>query len=225
MTTIATWNLHHMGRQVRIPDGVSAVIKAQAPDVLVLTEYVDRGKRADFLDSLHGMGYAHVSHTGQKSGQNQVLVASLVEHEDGQLQPPSVDEAADSNFMHRHLPAPKLHVVGFRVPYYQTEDPRKLGPYWRQFSRAALGAISSRVVFIGDFNVARTKKDEAGNAALNKLTKAGYRLLGPVDGVERALVSPSLTVRWFSVIEAVAGYRLTGTRGLSDHPMLVIDVE
>jgi exonuclease III len=225
MTSIATWNLHHMGRQLKIRDGVAEVIAHQRPDVLVFTEYVERTVRSDLRAAFKRMRYQEAAISLHGKGQNQVLLASLEDQEDGDIPAPEVDEAACTNFLSRHLRTLDLDVVGFRVPYYQAEDPRKLGPYWEQFTRAAREAIDSRVVFIGDFNVGRTKKDEAGNATLNKLTKAGYRLLGPVDGADRALVSPSLTVRSFSVIEAVAGYRLTGKKGLSDHPMLVVDVE
>ena len=130
MTTIATWNLHHMGREVKIPKGVLPVIEAERPDVLVLTEWVDRGRRADFLYGLQRVGYGHVHQSAAAKGQNQVLVASTVEQEDGAVQAPDVqvpdvDEAAQTNFLHRFLPSKRLHVVGFRVPHYQSEKPRK----------------------------------------------------------------------------------------------------
>jgi len=57
MTTIATWNLHHMRRQMEISEGVPAVIAHVRPDVLVLTEYVDRGKRGTLENALKEVGY------------------------------------------------------------------------------------------------------------------------------------------------------------------------
>lgn len=228
MAKIATWNLHHMGRELRIPDGVPKVIEQVKPDVLVLTEYVDRRRRADFLFRLAQMGYARVTQTEPARGQNQVLVASVVEHQDGELVAPDVDEAAATNFRHVFVPSKRLHVVGFRVPHYLSERPvrpEKLVDYWRGFTRMALGIASQKVVFIGDFNVGQGKFDAAGQAALRKLVKAGYRMCGEVSGLDRALVSGSLTVQSFSVIEAAAGYRLAGKGGLSDHSMLLVDVE
>lgn len=227
MTTIATWNLHHMGRELKIPDGVPKVIEQVKPDVLVLTEYVDRRRRAEFLFRLAKMGYAKVTQTEPASGQNQVLVASVVEHEDGELVAPDVSVAATTNFRHVFVPSQRLHVVGFRVPHYQSERPvrpEQLEQYWRQFTKLALGMASHKVVFIGDFNVGNGKFDGPGQAALRKLVKAGYRMCGEEGGLDRALVSGSLTVQSFSLIEAAAGYRLAGKGGLSDHPMLVVDV-
>ena len=228
MTTIATWNLHHMGRELGIPQGVLPVIRHVNADVLVLTEYVGRtGRRTEFLHGLLRAGYGHVQQTEGASGQNQVLIASQVEQEDGDRAAPDVDEAAQTNFLHRFLPSARLHVVGFRVPHYPSErppKPEKLVEYWRQFTRLALGLASQKAVFIGDFNVGNTPADAPGQAALRKLVKAGYRMCAQEGGLDRALVSGSLTVQSFAVIEAAAGYRLAGTGGLSDHPMLVVDV-
>lgn len=228
MTTIATWNLHHMGRTLKIPDGVPKAIEQVKPDVLVLTEYVDRRTRADFLYKLTKAGYTRVTQTAPAAGQNQVMVASVVEHEDGDLVAPDVSVAAATNFLHVFLPSQRLHVVGFRVPHYQSErpvDPEKLERYWRQFTKLALGMASHQVVFIGDFNVGNGKFDGPGQAALKKLVKSGYRMCAQEGGLDRALVSGSLMVQSFTVIEAAAGYRLAGKGGLSDHAMLVVNVE
>ena len=43
-------------------------------------------------------------------------------------------------------------------------------------------------------------------------------------GVDRALVSAALELHGWQVVEEAAGLRLTGEGGLSDHPMLVIEV-
>jgi exonuclease III len=231
MTTIATWNLHHMGREVTIPNGVVPVIEAVHPDVLLLTEYVDRGDRAVFQAELRDKcGYAlpRVSPAGKEPRQNQVLVASRVEQEDADLHAPEVDEAAKTNFLHQRFRELDLEVVGFRVPHYQSEKPKrpeKLVEYWRQFTDAALGRVSKKIVFIGDFNVGSTRMDAVGRDALKKLVKAGYRMCAEEGGLDRALVSPALKVRSFSMIESVGPHRLTGQGGLSDHPMLVVEVE
>ena len=87
-------------------------------------------------------------------------MASVAAHEEGELVAPDVDEAAATNFQHVFLPTKRLHVVGFRVPHYQSErpvKPEKLVSYWRQFTRAALGIASQKVVLIGDFNVGNGK--------------------------------------------------------------------
>jgi len=224
MTKIATWNLHHMGREIDIPDGVPAVIAQVRPDVLVLTEYVDRGGRVAFETALKEVGYVAGSVSRAGAGQNQVLIASRVEQVAGTLQPPKVDEAASTNFLHQWLPTLELNVIGFRAPYYQAEDPRKLRPYWEGLKEGALRVASSRTVYIGDFNWCPGAREKDAAEAVEALLGAGYRMLPDGGGVDRALVSTALELRGWQVVEEAAGLRLTGEGGLSDHPMLVVEV-
>lgn len=228
MTTIATWNLHHVGKERRIPDGVTKVIEQVKADVLVLTEYVDRGGRASFKATLKQLGYVAYAVSSLGKGQNQVLVATAEEQDKGGLAAPDVDEAAETNFLHCRIPTLDLDVVGFRVPHYQSErpvQPEKLEDYWQQFTMKALGTVSKRVVFIGDFNVGIEDVDIPGQKALRKLVEAGYRMCAEDGGLDRALLSPKAKLRSFSVLESVGDYRLTGKGGLSDHAMLVVEVE
>lgn len=233
MTTFATWNLHHMGIEASIPPEVVAVIERVRPDVLVLTEYVDRGGRGDFVAALKRLDYwkPKCSDRGREPRQNQVLVASLEAREDGRLQAPKVDEAARTNFLHRVIPKIELNVVGFRVPHYQGENPvnpEKPVNYWQQFKEMALGEAGKRFLFIGDFNIGDKGIDESGRRAVRHLVGKGFRLAGEVGGRDRALLSPRVRLKSLSVIENAGGYRLTGSKGekaLSDHPMLIVDVE
>ena len=138
-----------------------------------------------------------------------------------------VDEAARTNFLHRRIPDFDLDIVGFRVPFYQGEkpvQPEKLVEYWGQFTEMALGKVSEKAVFIGDFNVGKDTVDIPGQRALQRLVEAGYRMCAEEGGLDRALLSPKLKLRSFSVIEAVGEHMLTGKGGLSDHSMLVVDV-
>ena len=225
MTTIATWNLHHMARQLEIGDGVVEVIRAVRPDVLVLTEYVDRGSRAPFEMSLKDIGYMAGAVTSAGVGQNQVLIASRMEQVPGTLNAPDVDEAAGTNFLHCWLPTLEINVVGFRAPYYQGEDPSKLTPYWEGLKIGALSLARARTIYIGDFNWGRGKCDEPATHAIGELKAAGYQLVPADGGLDRALVSQALAPRQCQIIEEAAGHRLTGDGGLSDHPMLVVEVE
>jgi hypothetical protein len=225
MTTIATWNLHHMGREIEIPDGVAEVIGQVRPDVLVLTEYVDRGGRAAFEAKLKEVGYVAGPVSRAGTGQNQVLIASRVEQVAGTLQPPEVDEAAATNFLHQWLPTLELNVIGFRAPYYQAEDPRKLKPYWEGLKEGALKVASSRTVYIGDFNWCPGAREKDAAQAIDAILATGYRMLPEGGGVDRALVSAALDVHVWQLVEETAGLRLTGEGGLSDHPMLVVEVE
>ena len=230
MPRIATWNLHHMTRELKIPKGVLSVIESVRSDVLVLTEYVDRGGRADFVAALKRIGYRQpeCSDGGKEPRQNQVLVASLETQEDRKIEAPKIDEASRTNFLHRSIPTLQLDVVGFRVPHYQSAKPimrEELERYWQQFKKTALGAANQRVVFIGDFNIGNKAIDESGRRALRHLVSKGFRLVGEEDGLDRALLTPELRLKSFSVLYEVADMALTGKGGLSDHPMLVVEVK
>lgn len=227
MTTIATWNLHHMGNHRAIKEGTLEVIAKVRPDVLVLTEYVDRDNRTDFRAGLRSLEYLEPMVSPQGKGQNQVLVASRDAQEDGGLEAPDVDDAARTNFLHRRIPRLGLGVVGFRVPYYQGEmpvQPEKLVDYWGQFKRMALGEADRTVVFIGDFNIGKDDVDEPGRKAVASLVGKGFRLVGEVGGLDRALLTPEIQLKSFSVLYEVAGMPLTGKGGLSDHPMLIVEI-
>jgi endonuclease/exonuclease/phosphatase family metal-dependent hydrolase len=229
MTTIATWNLHHMGNEVSIPPEVVAVIERVRPDVLVLTEFVDRGGRADFIAALARIGYRKPMHSeaGKEPRQNQVLVASLHGQEDGSLEAPKVDEAARTNFLHQRLPGPRLELdlIGFRAPFYKKKtEIWKRGPYWEGIKTGALAIAQGRTVYIGDFNWCPGAREKNAGEAIGALLAAGYRMLPEGGGVDRALVSAALEPRGWQVVEEAAGLRLTGEGGLSDHPMLIVEV-
>lgn len=229
MTRVATWNLHHMAKQRRIPAGVVDVIESESPDVLVLTEYVDRGKRAGFEAELSRIGYSAIHVTAPpRAPQNQILMASRLEQAGGHVSSPDIaadDEAPRTNFLHRWLPTLDLHVVGFRAPYYQPKEPHKLPPYWAHLKSGALELQHKRTVYIGDFNVGSMSVDAAGAAALQELQAVGYQLLPETQSADRAMVSATVTLRSWRFVEESAGHRLTGKGGLSDHSMLVVEVE
>ena len=225
MTTIATWNLHHMAQQRKIPDGVPAVIAHVRPDVLVLTEYVDHGERDAFEKALREMGYTAGAVSSAGAGQNQVFMAARVEQIAGKLNAPDVDEAAHTNFLHQWLPSLELNVVGFRAPFYNKTEPWKLRPYWDGLKTGALTLASGKTVYIGDFNWCPGAKEQDAAQAITELLAAGYRMVPEGGGVDRALVSAAVQPRGWQIIESAAGYPLTGIDGLSDHAMLVVEVE
>jgi hypothetical protein len=80
-------------------------------------------------------------------------------------------------------------------------------------------------VFIGDFNIGVKDVDEPGRKAVASLVGKGFRPVGEVGGLDRALLTPELQLKSFSVLYKVAGFSLTGKGGLSDHPMLIVEVE
>jgi exonuclease III len=73
---LLSWNLNHRATRHRIPTWVAAAISEQAPDVLVLTEYVEGPNHIAFLASLNDIGLSAFSCSTQPGRENQVLIAS-----------------------------------------------------------------------------------------------------------------------------------------------------
>jgi hypothetical protein len=55
---LLAWNLNHRAARRRIPSWIATAINEQAPDVLVLTEYVEGPDHDSFLATLK-MDFAH----------------------------------------------------------------------------------------------------------------------------------------------------------------------
>ena len=124
---IFAWNLNHRVLPKHIPMGVFDVIREIAPDVLVLTEYVDGQFRAAFKTSLQKMGF-FLSVSKLSKGHNQVLMATRERHSPGSVSAPDFDSHANSNFLCIRLPESALEIVGIRAPAY--EKTSEIDLYW-----------------------------------------------------------------------------------------------
>ena len=73
---LLAWNLNHRAARRQIPSWIAAAINEQAPDILVLTEYVEGPDHDFFLASLNANGLSEFSCSTQPGRENQVLIAS-----------------------------------------------------------------------------------------------------------------------------------------------------
>ena len=73
---LLAWNLNHRAARRQIPLWIAAAINEQAPDILVLTEYVEGPDHDFFLASLNANGLSEFSCSTQPGRENQVLIAS-----------------------------------------------------------------------------------------------------------------------------------------------------
>ena len=58
---LLAWNLNHRAARRQIPSWIAAAINEQAPDILVLTEYVEGPDHDFFLASLNANGLSEFS--------------------------------------------------------------------------------------------------------------------------------------------------------------------
>lgn len=150
----AAWNLHHQARRRRIPPSIEAAIAGLEVDVLVLNEFVDGPGRGWFRACLDrvGLGNQVLSHTTARH--NQILIAAREPIFVGDLQAPTFDGSARSNFLHVVLGS-GLELVGLRVPAY--EPAADLLAYNAQLAEV-LGTIGERrLIVTGDFNLDRSE--------------------------------------------------------------------
>jgi endonuclease/exonuclease/phosphatase family metal-dependent hydrolase len=238
MTSIATWNLHHMTREALIPPGVLEVIAAVRPDVLVLTEYVDGGNRKAFISGLEALGYKKPLASTNAHGHNQVLIACQVRHDRGHIEAPTYTTSASSNFLHCHLPDTGLHVIGVRAPYYKMAAERDR--YWEQLEQAILAGRNLDAAVIGDLNWQRRERRTRRGLAIRRLLDEGFTMPIPegpwsfmsADGdgtsvIDHAILSPSMRCISSRYIYQAGGHFLAGpalAKPISDHAMLWVDV-
>src|SRR5258708_38918011 len=96
---VLAWNLNHRAARRRIPSWIAAAIDEQAPDVLVLTEYVEGPDHDFFLATLNSNGLSTFSCSTQPGRENQVLIASR----DTQRRYELVDIALDGSRRPEHV--------------------------------------------------------------------------------------------------------------------------
>ena len=234
---IAAWNLNHRVLPKNIPKEVEEVIGEIAPDVLVLTEYVDGEFRAPFKTNLQKMGY-FLSVSKVSKGHNQVLMATREKHSPGSVVAPDYDSHANSNFLSIRLPESALEIVGIRAPAY--EKTSEVDLYWAALKDSLARAPQKRTIVIGDLNGDPNNSRSRGGRHLCDLRESGWTIPSPVgewsyissDGKHKSRIDHVLATADIEKIAAryetkIAGHTLAGEKEqmpLSDHAALVVDL-
>ena len=230
MPTIISWNLGHQTREREIASGLVLAVRALDPDALVLNEYVHGASRSTLLRELAGLGLTHWQVSKRIGQNNDVFVASKTQLLLGDMSPPSSGNgAAESNFLHVHLPAYSLELVGIRVPSYSGTE---LTAYWQQLDRLIRDSKSRRIAFIGDFN-ADPDSRHVGSRYLREMMKDGWEIPKAkgewsfVRGsrIDHVVASPSSMVSSAEYVSTLGELVLASddrqTR-VSDHAALVV---
>jgi hypothetical protein len=105
---LLAWNLNHRAARRQIPSWIAAAINEQAPDILVLTEYVEGPDHDLFLDTLKASGLTEFSCTTQPGRENQVLIASRSTQRRYDLAAPNIHPSVPSNSLEVWLGSSEL---------------------------------------------------------------------------------------------------------------------
>jgi hypothetical protein len=237
---ILAWNLNHRAARRSIPSWIAAAIMEYAPDVLVLTEYVEGPDHDSFLASLKAGGLSTFSCSEQPGRENQVLIASRYAQRRRELVMPDIHPSVRSNILEASLASPDVTVLGFRMPDFKGKGSRALKRRtWDWLLGEAERLRSSSALIVGDFNTAPGDPETDCGDCLGKLNQggwqhvrpgSGYSWRHPQSGAERQLdhifLSAALIPRR---AEYLWGFeRLGGTSrkvGCPDHAMLVCEFD
>jgi len=208
------------------------------PDVVVLTEYVPSRSHEAFLASLALQGFEHVLISETEPNQNQVLIASRTPIKNGDINPPPLSPALQSNFIHVDIPAFKLELIGIRIPSFKSST-NLLHIYWDWLEAVADRVKSRPFVIAGDLNVDPRYPPRKCGHRLQKFKSLGWKHGLPEHGVsyrsvvgnhgyrlDHAFVSSSLSIPNSQYIWKAGPFIYGGQRSnaMSDHAVLVVEI-
>jgi endonuclease/exonuclease/phosphatase family metal-dependent hydrolase len=245
---IVSWNLGHQTRLVAIPPRFLDAVRAMAPDVLLLNEYVhDDVERLPLLEGLQDLGLFHylVSEQimrparipgGKPLQNNQVLSAARFPLLKGALRgPPVADNGGEANFLHVIVDALSIELVGIRVPAYGAQ---LLLPYWEAFVQLANTVVDRKICFVGDFNADPDRTGDVVGKRFAGLRDQGWRIPrargdwsfksgSRISRIDHALASLSFPHIAAHYVSSYGDLILAGSEAeaISDHAALVIDLE
>jgi endonuclease/exonuclease/phosphatase family metal-dependent hydrolase len=233
---ILAWNVNHRARRKAIPHGLVDAVGALAPDLVVLTEYVQSDAHGAFTRALGAVGLLHARVSVEAPGQNQVLIASRWPLVDGDIRAPAIAPALPSNALHVQVPDGGVDVLGLRIPDYSRE-PAIRRQCWNWLLSTAKTVSERPFVIAGDFNTdPRYPRARCGDR-IGQLVDAGFTHASPVLGasywtpnghgvrIDHAFASKTLAVLHAEYVTQVGEHVLVGKRdAYSDHAALLVDV-
>ena len=234
---LVTWHLGHRLDDGHVPENVITALASLAPDIVILTERLPGPAHRLFLASLAGIGLTHsLAPTPVQPG-GHVLIAGRLKLVPGFLTTGASRDPPPPRVLHAHATTGVLDILGLRSPD-PTRRPSARRACWEWLIRAAATLKQRRAILIGDFDVDATSRPSAGDDHLRYLTDAGWQRAVPANDVgnrtangdagalDHAFLSPSVQRIDARYTLAAAGLRLSGTQdSLSDHPVLVVDVQ
>jgi endonuclease/exonuclease/phosphatase (EEP) superfamily protein YafD len=238
---LLAWNLNHRAARRRIPSWIATAIDEQAPDVLVLTEYVEGPDHDFFLATLNANGLCTFSCTTQPGGENQLLIASRDAQRRYELVAPDIHPSVPSNILEVSLASPGATVLGFRMPAFEAKDRALKRLTWNWLLGEADRLRAGSALIVGDFNTAPGDSEARCGDCLEKLIQGGWQHVRPASGyswrhpqsgterqIDHIFLSASLVPRRVEYLwgfERLAPEGTSGKAGCPDHAMLVCEFD
>ena len=232
---LVAWNLGHQTLERPINPRFSEYVDKLSPDILTLNEYVHGSTRGHFIETLGAIGLTHVKCSVRIRSNNQVLIASRLPFESGDLVGPDTEDGGgSSNFLHITFPDSGLAVVGIRVPAYEKKS--VLEDYWTKLLALIRSTQNREIVFLGDFNADPDMPKSFAGATLAALRSLGWQIPAPsgswsfVSGsrIDHVVAGPGiggLQAAYVAELDnAVLASRDTLNR-VSDHAALMVDLD
>lgn len=224
-----------------VPEELGAALEHVGADVVFLTEFVDEGIGRDELRKrLDAAGYEHLHTTKRLPRHNQVLVASRLAFDIGDITPPAMDSHATANFVHVRLRDCDLELIGIRAPAYKTGTEKSR--YWGEVDGILHGVHDRALIAAGDFNEdpfkgvsdSFTSRRFHGSASLRVEKPIGpWRYMNPHKETSRSRIDHVLHTPRVRVTDARYLYEINGIQlagpgpspSLSDHAALTFAAE
>lgn len=234
---LVSWNLAHQCREDPVSPQFLEAVRLLAPDVISLNEYVHGPSRQQLVESMARMGLRHLQVSRRQNNHNQVLVASRLPLERGDLTgPATANLGGESNFLHVRIPAAGVELVGVRVPSYGGST---LHDYWVKFVHIVQSCAGRPIVFMGDLNTDPEQSRRVTAKYLLQLRSQGWSVPRPEGNwsfisktgvgtrIDHAVVASSLKIAGARYVATAASIRLAAPNRLdavSDHAPLVLDL-
>ena len=238
---LLAWNLNHRAARRRIPAWISAAIAEQAPDVVVLTEYVEGPDHAAFLAALKDQGLGSYSLTSQVGRQNQLLIASRDAQRLSPLNVPVIHAAVAPNVLAVSLESSGVTVLGFRMPAFSSKERDLKRQTWNWLLSEAGRLHAGPALIGGDFNTQPGDSKAYCGDCLDGLVASGWQHARPASGyswrharsgAERQIDHIFLTARlspmrveYLWEFERLVTNGASRKVGLPDHSMLLCEFD
>jgi endonuclease/exonuclease/phosphatase family metal-dependent hydrolase len=238
---LLAWNLNHRAARRQIPSWIATAIDEQAPDILVLTEYVEGPDHESFLASLNANGLSEFSCSTQPGRENQVLIASREKQRRYDPLAPDIHPSVPSNNLEVSLAISGLTVLGFRMPAFEAKERALKRLTWNWLISEADRLRAGSALIVGDFNTAPGDSKALCGDCLATLVEGGWQHVRPASGyswrhpqfgterqIDHIFLSASLVprrVEYLWEFERLASEGKSRKVGRPDHAMLVCEFD
>lgn len=229
----------HRASPRRIPEWIAAELRGQAPDAVLLSEYVEGPDHGRFVTEMALAGLSFASFSRRVEKQNQTAIFTILPQVPGTILASDLDPSITPNFLHAKVGGTNL--ISFRMPAFEAPFRALKRATWDLLFAALEPLKAVRTVIGGDFNTALTDPVSGCGDCLRALVKDGWIHAAPTTGhsfkhkasgservIDHVFASPSfLTVKsefsWGFLGNIPEAKR--GVVGYPDHAMLVADLE